>query len=138
MCMNMMHRPPLLICLSLTSLLLTPGCVQPGSTKLTKTTAAITIPQGNGTILPGRVTYQHTANRAGTSQDTAVEIRSYNAISGSHAERHLLSTRFPQAKITKLPDVLSGKEAYHCYKIQPQTGQPFVFWIHATNYHEVF
>lgn len=136
--MKVMHRPPLLLYLSLTSLLLTPGCVQPRWTKLTNTTAASTIPQSNGTTRPGKVTYQHTASREGTSQDTAVEIRSYNAISGSHAERHLLSTRFPQARATKLPDVLSGREAYHCYKIQPQTGQPFVFWIHATSYHDVF
>lgn len=139
-----MKLQPLLLCLGMAGLLLS-GCSHTAvgwrsfsAPKLTKTRCQIAVQQHDGSTRPGWVVYHHTAKQPGTSESTAVEVFCYNMISGDHAEQDILRTRFPEARTTRMADAQAAKRTYHCYNVLPKDGQSFVFWIDATDYHQVF
>ena len=104
---------------------------------LTQVKTPITVRLGDGSTRSHRLSYLFTPSRAGSSIADAIEIQSYNMISGRHAEEHLLAARFDGTPWTEPQVFHQANRVFHVFPNRKSHSDQKWIWIDATDYCDV-
>ena len=78
------------------------------------------------------------SNHDGSSQEEAVIIKAYNAISGDIGEQDWIQRKYPKSKIEEGISTESNLKHFHIFKLILSDGTKKTVYIDATNYYGIF